>query len=63
MFWFERPPAVSQAEEANGNLFQTMDKSGQDKARNTGEGQKSLLQRVCVISFGYNDLNIIMSFG
>lgn len=50
MFWFERPPAVSQAEEANGNLFQTMDKSGQDKARNTGEGQEKFTSKsLCYI--------------
>lgn len=49
MFWFERPPAMSQAEEANGNLFQTMDKSGQDKAKNTGEGQEKVYFKESVL--------------
>lgn len=45
MFWFERPPAMSEAEEANGNLFQTMDKSGQD----TGEGQEKVYFKESVL--------------
>lgn len=47
MFWFERPPAVS--EEANGNLFQTMDKSRQDKAKNTDEGQEKVYFKESVL--------------
>lgn len=47
MFWFERPPAAS--EEANGNLFQTMDKSRQDKAKNTDEGQEKVYFKESVL--------------